>query len=77
MYLESGIKLMDKDRIVKALEILKSIKRMPKTKHLKFLGELKGLPVEIQAELIDFKMQFGTTRGNRGVAPLVLDPQNR
>lgn len=38
MYLESGIKLMDMNRIISALQMLKAIKRMPKTKHLQFLG---------------------------------------
>ena len=77
MYLESGIKLLDMDRIIAALQMFKQMKRMPKNKHLQLLGELKDLPVEIQAELLDFKLQFGAIRGHRKVAPAIEDPQNK
>ena len=43
-YLEIGIKLMDMNQVLEALELFKKIKRPPKNAPLKFLGNLKDLP---------------------------------
>ena len=45
LHLESGIKLMDMDKIIESLKFIKQMGRYPKFHHLKYLGELKNLPV--------------------------------
>lgn len=45
MHLDAGIKLMDMNKIIESLRLLKKMNRHPKFFHLKFLGELKDLPI--------------------------------
>ena len=44
-YLQIGIRLMDMQMVLKALNMFKELKRQPKNSTLKFLGNLKNLPV--------------------------------
>ena len=50
---------------------------MPKNETLKFLGNLKNLPEEIQVELMDFKIQFGKAKLSKKKLPNIDDPQNK
>lgn len=54
LYIQMGIRLMDMNMILEALEWFKKLKRHPKNSTLKFLGNLKNLPEEIVASLMDF-----------------------
>ena len=54
MYLQMGIRMMDMRMILEGLELFKRLGRHPKNSTLKFLGNLKGLPIEIQTSLMDF-----------------------
>jgi hypothetical protein len=71
--------MMDMQMILDGLEMFKKLKRHPKNSTLKFLGNLKGLPIEIQTSLMDFKIRFGaaklmkTKAGNERQVP---DPQD-
>jgi len=70
---------MDMRIILEALDMFKKLQRPPKNSTLKFLGNLKNLPVEIQTSLMDFKIRFGAAKlsksrvNNDGA---VKDPQN-
>ncbi len=44
-YLQIGIRLMDMNMILDVLDMFKKLKRHPKNSTLKFLGNLKGLPI--------------------------------
>lgn len=44
-YLQIGIRLMDMKMVLDALEMFKKLNRHPKNSTLKFLGNLKNLPV--------------------------------
>jgi tetratricopeptide (TPR) repeat protein len=44
-YLQIGIRLMDMKMVLEALEMFKKLNRHPKNSTLKFLGNLKNLPV--------------------------------
>jgi hypothetical protein len=46
--------MMDMKQVLDALKMFKEYKRMPKNETLKFLGNLKNLPEEIQVSLMDF-----------------------
>ncbi len=59
--------------------MFKKLGRHPKNSTLKFLGNLKNLPIEIQTSLMEFKIRFGSaklakTRSNSEKS--VKDPQN-
>lgn len=75
-YLDIGIKMLDMKQVLEALELFKKMKRMPKNETLKFLGNLKDLPEEIQVSLMDFKIQFGKARISKKRLPQIDDPQN-
>lgn len=40
---------MDMDKIIDSIRLIKGMNRYPKFSHLKFLGELPNIPVEIRA----------------------------
>ena len=61
-YIQIGIRTMNMKMILDALEMFKKLKRHPKNSTLKFLGNLKNLPIEIQASLMDFKIRFGAAK---------------
>ena len=61
-YIQIGIRLMDMQMILDGLEMFKKLKRHPKNSTLKFLGNLKNLPIEIQVSLMDFKIKFGAVK---------------
>lgn len=61
-YLQIGIRLMDMNMVLKALDMFKKLKRHPKNSTLKFLGNLKNLPVEIQTSLMEFQIRFGAAK---------------
>jgi hypothetical protein len=44
LYIQMGIRLMNMQMILEALEWFKKLKRHPKNSTLKFLGNLKNLP---------------------------------
>ena len=44
-YIQMGIRLMNMQMILEALDMFKKLKRHPKNSTLKFLGNLKNLPV--------------------------------
>ena len=62
LYIQMGIRLMDMNMVMEALDIFKKLKRCPKNSTLKYLGNLKGLPEEIQVSLMDFKIRFGAAK---------------
>ena len=57
--------------------MFKKYGKMPKNETLKFLGNLKNLPEEIQVELMDFKIQFGKAKLSKKKLPNIDDPQNK
>jgi len=61
-YIQIGIRLMDMKMILDGLEMFKKLKRHPKNSTLKFLGNLKNLPIEIQTSLMDFQIRFGAAK---------------
>lgn len=79
-YLQMGIRLMDMNMVLEALDMFKKLKRHPKNSTLKFLGNLKDLPVEIQTSLMDFQIRFGAAKiakTRTHSEKEVQDPQNR
>ena len=60
--LQIGIRMMDMPMVLEALAGFKKINRHPKNSSLKFLGNLKGLPEEIQVSLMEFKIRFGAAK---------------
>lgn len=44
-YIQIGIRLMDMNMILEGLDMFKKLKRHPKNSTLKFLGNLKNLPI--------------------------------
>jgi hypothetical protein len=58
-YLQIALRMMDMPRVLEALDMFKRLKRHPKNSTLKFLGNLKNLPIEIRTSLMDFKIRFG------------------
>jgi hypothetical protein len=62
LYIQMGIRLMDMRMVLEALETFKKLKRHPKNSTLKFLGNLKNLPIEIQVSLMDFNIRFGAAK---------------
>lgn len=80
MYIQIGIRLMDMNMILEALNIFKELKRHPKNSTLKFLGNLKNLPEEILVALMDFKIRFGNAKEKKtktNSEKQVDDPQNK
>lgn len=83
IHLECGIKLLDSKIIIESLRLIKQMNRYPKFHHLKYLGELKNLPVEIKAELAQYQTRFGDVASQKKVAPWkkkkpeYRDPQDR
>ena len=61
-YIQIGIRLMDMKIVLEGLEMFKKLKRHPKNSTLKFLGNLKNLPIEIQTSLMDFDIRFGAAK---------------
>ena len=61
-YIQIGIRTMNMKIILDGLEMFKKLKRHPKNSTLKFLGNLKNLPIEIQVSLMDFKIRFGAAK---------------
>ena len=59
--------------ILNALDQFKKMNRMPKNATLKFLGNMKNLPEQIQVSLMDFELKFGKAKisKKKKVHPLV------
>jgi hypothetical protein len=68
---------MDMKQVLEALDMFKKYKKMPKNETLKFLGNMKNLPEEIQVSLMDFKIQFGKAKVSKDQLPQIEDPQNK
>lgn len=62
-------------QVVEALKLFVKFQRMPKNSTLKFLGTLKDVPEEIQAALMEFKIQFGKGKISKNQQKQVDDPQ--
>ena len=76
-YLDIGIRMMDMNQVLDALSLFKKMNRTPKNATLKFLGNLKNLPEEIQVSLMEFKIQFGKAKLSKKPLPNIDDPQNK
>ena len=76
-YLDIGIKMLDMKQVLDALSLFKKHKKVPKNATLKFLGNLEGVPEEIQLSLMDFKIQFGKAKISNKPLPNIEDPQNQ
>lgn len=80
LYIQMGIRLMNMPMILEGLDWFKRLKRHPKNSTLKFLGNLKNLPEEIVASLMDFEIRFGAanpSKSKKDKERSVPDPQNK
>lgn len=62
LYLEMAILESNEDRVIEALEWFLKIKRQPKNKYLKYLGELHQVPVRIHSILMEFEEKYGVVK---------------
>jgi hypothetical protein len=62
VYLETGVKLTDLKQTVHGLALFKEMKMRPRVELLASIGRIDNLPVEVYAELLDYKEQFGVIR---------------
>lgn len=80
LYIQMGIRLMNMPMILEGLDWFKRLKRHPKNSTLKFLGNLKNLPEEIVASLMDFEIRFGAAKVGKTKKVKersIPDPQNK
>ena len=56
------MKLSDIKLTVNAIQLFKDMNRPPRVELLANLSRIWNLPLEVQAELMDFKQKFGVLR---------------